>query len=242
MPNAEKRNPTDVKEMFGNVSKNYDKINRAMCFGLDTLWRKTLAKTALKECFGSSPIIADLACGSGDVAIELAKTDSSAQILASDFCPEMIEIARKKSNKENLSERIKFIQADCENLPFEDNKFNAITISFGFRNFQNRQKCLVEIYRILAPKGRLAILEVSRAGTIMEFAQKIFMSLIVPTIAVIFGGRRDDYKYLANTTMSYPYPAQVEKMFAYAGFENIKTRKFGCGLVAITTGTKKDAQ
>ncbi len=238
MPDFQKRDPEDVKKMFSKVSENYDKINRAMCFGLDILWRKKLAKLALAKT-SEYPNVIDLACGSGDVCIELAKTSSSAKIIGADFCTEMLQIAERKIKKAQLSERITFKQADCQNLPFADNSFNAVTISFGFRNFQNREKCLKEIARILCSGGTLAILEVSRTNTFMEFAQKIFMCSIVPIIASILGGEKQNYQYLANTTMSYPFPNEIEKMFADSGFEEIKTHKMGCGLIAITTGIKK---
>ncbi len=240
MPSAQKRDPDEVKEMFGAVAKNYDKINRAMCFGLDILWRKNLAKTAIGDKLASAPKVVDIACGSGDVCVEILKLDNTANVVGADFCPEMLTIAEEKTNKLQLSNRVKFLQADCENLPFESNSFDAATISFGFRNFQNRLKCLSEIARILKPDGRLAILEVSRTNAFMEFAQKIFMGTFVPTIATLLGGRKKDYTYLANTTMQYPRSKEVEQMFVEAGFENVKTKKFGCGLVAITTGTKKD--
>ncbi len=239
MPDFKQRNPDDVKNMFSEVSKNYDKINRAMCFGLDVLWRKKLAKIALSEKTDHTKKVIDLACGSGDVCLELAKADKSAEIVASDFCPEMLEIAKQKAIVANLDKRIIFQQADCQNMPFESNNFDVATISFGFRNFQNRQACLTEIARILKTGGRLAILEVSRANAFIEWAQKIFMCTIVPIIATIFGGNKESYKYLANTTMAYPYPKEIEKMFTDAGFENIKTRKLAFGLVAITTGIKK---
>ena len=238
MPDFQKREPEDVKNMFSKVSKNYDKITRAMCFGLDILWRKKLAKIALSNTSQKTKII-DIACGSGDVCIELAKSNLNAEIIGSDFCPEMLKIAEEKIAKANLNNRITFQQADCENLPFDDNSFDAITISFGFRNFQNREKCLNEITRILNLNGRLAILEVSRTNAIMEFAQRFFMCFFVPIIASILGGEKQSYKYLANTTMSYPYPKDVEKMLANAGLKEIKTYKMGCGLVAITTGVKK---
>ena len=230
MPDHTKREPKEVEKMFSGVAKNYDKINHAMCFGLDILWRKKLAKIALKDFKNTSANVIDLACGSGDVALELAKTDASTKITASDFCNEMLSIAEKKSHANGFSERIKFVSADCQNLPFTDNSFNAATISFGFRNFQNRNACLCEIARIL---------EVARANRFLEFAQKVFMSAIVPFIATLFGGEKSSYKYLANSTLAYPKQPEIEDMFAQAGFENVKTIRMGCGLVAITTGIKK---
>ena len=239
MPDFQQRNPEDVKNMFSEVSQNYDKINRAMCFGLDILWRKKLVKLALAKKSKAPKKIIDLACGSGDVCLELAKADKNANIVASDFCPEMLAIAKQKAVFAKLENRITFQQADCQKMPFENEDFDVATISFGFRNFQNRQECLTEIARILKNNGQLAILEVSRANAFMEWAQKIFMCTIVPIIATIFGGDKKSYQYLANTTMAYPYPKEVEKMFADAGFDNVKTHKLAFGLVAITTGVKK---
>lgn len=238
MPDFEKRDKADVQKMFSQTAAHYDTINRAMCFGLDVLWRRALAKTALADFRGNAPQVADLACGSGDVCAELARRDSSARILGIDLCPEMLEIAQRKIDKSKLSDRVKLMRADCENLPLADASFDAITISFGFRNFQNRERALAEIFRVLKPRGRLAVLEVSRAGKLSETAQKIFMTHVVPSIAAAFGGDIQNYKYLANTTLNYPFPSEITAMFAAAGFAQTTVKKFGCGLVAITTGIK----
>ena len=239
MPDSQKREPEDVKKMFSEVSKNYDKINRAMCFGLDARWRRALAKTALRGMEGKGAKIADLACGSGDVCVELARLAPRAEIVGADFCPEMLELAAKKAAAAGFGGRVKFTACDCQKTPFESGAFDAATIAFGFRNFQNRAAALAEISRILRRGGRLAMLEVSRAGKIMEPAQRIFMERVMPNIAALFGGKKDSYVYLAKTTLEYPRPREIEAMFAAAGFGEISTRKFGFGLVAITTGVKK---
>ena len=173
------------------------------------------------------------------MCLALARKCPSAEIVGIDFCPAMLQIAAQKIKRAGLESRVKFVEADCQNTPFEAGAFDAATIAFGFRNFQNRAACLSEISRVLKSGGRLAMLEVSRANAAMESAQRVFMSHIVPNIAALFGGERASYKYLANTTLTYPYPREVEAMFAAAGFHKITTRKFGCGLVAITSGVKK---
>lgn len=249
MADFEKRDPEEVKTMFAEVAKNYDKINRAMCFGLDVLWRNALADSALSQTPNAAETpqtartkkILDIACGSGDVALALAKKDASAEITAADFCPEMLEVARAKIARQpaQIAGRITTQRADCLALPFAPETFDAATISFGFRNFQNREKCLEQINTILKRGGKLAVLEVSRARGFFGAAQHFFMGRIVPDIAAVFGGNKADYEYLANTTLAYPLPEEVENMFRQAGFGNVETRKFGCGLVALTTGIKQ---
>ncbi|MBP3358214.1 MAG: bifunctional demethylmenaquinone methyltransferase/2-methoxy-6-polyprenyl-1,4-benzoquinol methylase UbiE [Opitutales bacterium] len=231
------REASSVKQMFSRVAPFYDFINRAMTFGLDIVWRKRLVR--LLELSNGDVRVIDIACGSGDVAIEIAKQNPNAKIVCSDFCVPMLEIAEAKFAKK-YPNRAEFKEADCEHLPFKNGLFDGATISFGFRNFRNRQKCLKEIARVLKTNGCLCILEVSRAEGFFRFAQKIFMGKIVPTIASVCGGVRADYEYLAKTTLEYPSPSEVEQMFVDAGFENVSTKKMAFGLVSITSGNKAD--
>lgn len=228
-----RRDPSEVKKMFSRVSAHYDAINRAMCGGLDILWRKKLVRQALKQKTSGNRIL-DIACGSGDVCRELLRQDTSCHVTGADFCAEMLVLAREKCP----SERAVFLEADCRNLPFEDDTFDAATISFGFRNFNDRPACLAEIARVLKSDAPLCVLEVARAGGVFESLQKIFMCRIVPTVALFFGGDKTDYQYLAKTTMNYPRGAEVEKMFRDAGFQNVRTIRLAFGMVAITSGVK----
>lgn len=223
--------------MFSRVAPKYDAINRAMCFGLDVLWRKALAKEAL---LGGGQKILDIACGSGDVALEIAKNskEKNIKISALDFCPEMLDIAKEKFLKKMPNADVEFIQSDCENMPFESETFHSATISFGFRNFKNRPACLREIARILKKDGKICILEVARSPKIIEQAQNFFMEKVVPNIAALFGGIKEDYVYLAQTTRLYPSQREIEKMLHDCGFKNAKTKKFGFGLVALTVAQK----
>lgn len=237
MADFQKRDPDEVRDMFSGVAKRYDAINCAMCMGLDRLWRRALARAAL-EGLGAEPRIADFACGSGDVCIELARACPTAKITGVDFCQQMLEIAAQKIAARRLAGRIELVEADCSSTPFEAESFDALTISFGFRNFHDRQKSLSEINRILKPGGRLCILEVSRANRFFEGAQHIFMGSVVPLIAQIFGGRRQDYQYLAKTTFAYPRPEEIRRMLSSAGFSKTRVRKFAFGLVALTISEK----
>jgi len=236
---AEKREPDAVKGMFARVAARYDIINRAMCFGLDVLWRRRLA-ASLGEFpdGGAGTKFADIACGSGDVALEILKRYPKANVVCADFCAPMLAEAEAKISKTPHCARAEFAEADCESLPFAAASFDGATISFGFRNFRDRKKCLTEIARVLKPNAVLAILEVSRAGAVMRPLQNFFMCTFVPLAAAALGGNRADYEYLARTTMQYPSNAEVLKMFADAGFKNGGVRKMGFGLVAITYGRK----
>lgn len=235
-----RRDPEDVKKLFARVSARYDAINRAMCGGLDVLWRGRLAKTAAalarENGGGGEKKYLDIACGSGDVCARLLGEDPDCRVVGADFCPEMLALAREKCGS-----RAEFAEADCRSLPFAENSFDAATISFGFRNFADRPACLREIARVLKTGAPLCVLEVARAeGPLFEAAQKFFMCSAVPLIARVFGGRREDYEYLAKTTMDYPRRAEVERMFANAGFGEIRTRAMAFGMVAIVSGKKRE--
>ncbi len=230
------REPDSVKAMFSRVAPFYDFINRAMTFGLDIIWRARLVRAlALPD---SKTKVVDIACGSGDVAIRIAQEYKNAEIVCSDFCMPMLEIAKAKFEK-NFPSRAEFVEADCANLPFESNTFDGATVSFGFRNFKDRNQCLAEIVRVLKSDSKLCILEVAKAEGFFGKAQKIFMGKVVPFLASMCGGNRADYEYLAKTTLEYPSRGEVEQMFKSAGFENVSTRPMGFGLVAITCGVKK---
>lgn len=227
------RKPENVKKMFSRVAAHYDVINRAMCGGLDVIWRKRLVNAAVSgaRADGEKKFL-DIACGSGDVCAEFLKRDASCRVTGVDFCREMLEIARKKC----AGERSEFVEADCQRLPFADGTFDAATISFGFRNFNDRPACLSETARVLKAGAPLCVLEVARAEGLFEPVQKFFMCSAVPKIAKLFGGESADYEYLAKTTMYYPKRTEVEKMFSDAGFKNVKTRPMAFGMVAITSG------
>ncbi len=236
LADASRREPDSVKAMFTRVAPFYDFINRAMTFGLDIIWRKRLVR-ALDLPEGETSVV-DIACGSGDVALEVAGRYPLSKLTCSDFCAPMLEIARTKFDKKFPS-RAEFVEADCVSLPFDSNAFDGATVSFGFRNFKDRQSCLLEIARVLKPNAKLCILEVAKANGIFRVSQKFFMGKFVPFLASLCGGNKADYVYLAKTTLEYPNAEEVESMFARAGFENISTRPMAFGLVAITSGRKK---
>ena len=236
-PDPAARKPDEVRQMFARVAPAYDKINRAMTFGLDAVWRRKLATLALRDSLPEQPVL-DLACGSGDVALEMFKLGANTCVTCSDLCPDMLELAQAKIAAAGFSDRAQFIQADACALPFPEGAFGACTISFGFRNFQDRPACLREIRRVLGRGASLYILEVSRASKIIAPVQNLFMEKFVPTCAGMLGGNKSDYAYLAKTTRSFPRPALLKKMLEDAGFSGICHRSLGFGMVALTSAKK----
>lgn len=237
-PNPKTRKPREVREMFARIAPGYDKINRAMTFGLDLLWRKSLARRAAAAAEGSALPVLDLACGSGDAALAVLKASPSAKIVCCDLCPEMLAEAERKIAAAGFKSRASFVLADAQNMPFAASSFCACAIAFGFRNFQNRKECLLEIRRVLADSAPLIILEVARAPKIIAPAQNFFMEKIMPRIASAFGGNIDDYKYLAKTTRDFPPQRKLESLVESCGFKDVKTRRFALGFTALTVSKK----
>ncbi|MFN9109365.1 MAG: ubiquinone/menaquinone biosynthesis methyltransferase, partial [Bacteroidota bacterium] len=146
-----------ITKMFDAISGNYDGLNRVISFGIDVKWRKKVLKLVDQK---KPKTVLDIATGTGDLALLMAKT-SAEKIIGLDISPGMLAIGKKKIEEKNLSRRIEMIVADSESMPFEDNSFDAITVAFGIRNFENLDKGLTEINRVLKPNGIFVILETS---------------------------------------------------------------------------------
>ena len=146
-PEAKKK---QVTHMFDGISKSYDLLNRIITLGIDVIWRKRVVRLLKKE---APDTILDIATGTGDLVLALAKLNAK-KIIGLDISPGMLEIGKKKVLAQNLTDRIKMQLGDSEALHYEDNSFAAVTVAFGVRNFENLDKGLLEIFRVLKPKGR----------------------------------------------------------------------------------------
>ena len=211
-----------VAKMFDTISKEYDGLNRVISFGIDIKWRKKVV-----EIIGKSypDKILDIATGTGDLAINLTKTKAS-KIIGLDISEGMLNVGRKKIEKLQLNNQIEMVFGDSENIPFENNYFDAITVAFGVRNFENLEKGLSEIYRVLKPTGTFVVLETSvPTKTPYKQGYKLYSTKILPTIGKLFSGNRAAYQYLNDSVIAFPEGAAFINIFEQVGFKQVIQKK-----------------
>lgn len=225
-----------VAQMFDTISNEYDGLNRVISFGIDIKWRKKVVAIIAKT---QPNRILDIATGTGDLAINLAQTKAE-EIIGLDISDGMLEVGRKKIAAKNLDNKIKMALGDSENLPFEDNSFDAITVAFGVRNFEDLEKGLSEIYRVLKPQGTFVILETS-VPTKTPFKQgyKFYTRYILPTIGKVFSKDRVAYSYLSESASVFPYGEALNNILKQIGFNNVKDLPQTFGVATIYTATKQ---
>jgi demethylmenaquinone methyltransferase/2-methoxy-6-polyprenyl-1,4-benzoquinol methylase len=221
-----------VEDMFSNIARRYDLLNHLLSFGFDFLWRKTAAKETLdKPC----NLILDVCTGTADMAIELCKVhNNGTSINGIDFSMELMNIGLKKTKKAYLNKRISFICGDAEKLPFKDKTFDAITITFGLRNIQDRFKALKEFYRVTKDEGIFVCLEFSQPVNKAFFKLYYFyLSNIVPFISKVVGSNPSAYIYLKNTILDFPSPEELCYLIEKAGWKNTIFKRLTGGIVTI---------
>lgn len=224
-----------VEQMFDNISENYDGLNRVISFGIDVKWRKKVIK--IVEATAPRSVL-DIATGTGDLAISLAKTNAS-EIIGLDISEGMLAVGRRKIAAKNLSEKIQMIQANSEDLPFEDNHFDAITVAFGVRNFENLELGLTEIFRTLKPGGVFVVLETS-VPTKFPYKQgyKFYSTTILPVIGKLFSKDKVAYSYLSESAASFPYGEKFNNILRKIGFSNVEDKPQTFGVATIYTASK----
>ncbi len=222
--------------MFDTISSDYDGLNRVISFGIDIKWRNKVV--ALVEQTKPKTIL-DIATGTGDLAITLAESTQAEKITGLDISPGMLNVGKEKVKKKGLENRIEMVLGDSEDMPFEDNTFDAITVAFGVRNFENLEKGLTEILRILKPGGIFSILETS-VPTKTPFKQGygIYTKYILPTIGRMFSKDRDAYNYLSESANVFPYGEELNNILRKIGFINVEDRPQTFGVATIYTSSK----
>ena len=226
-----------IQVMFGSIAPRYDFLNRLLSFGIDQRWRKKAVRL-IKYREGSR--ILDVATGTGDVALEIARsTPGSVKITGADFCREMVELGQAKIAASPYAGRIDFKVAPCEDLPFPDNTFDSITIAFGIRNVVDRKLGLAEMWRVLRPGGRIIILEFSTPRS--QFFKQIYyfyFRRLLPVIGGLFS-RYNAYKYLPDSVLEFPSHKEFSQMVADTGFRNIHIHPLTFGIATIYAGEKE---
>lgn len=224
-----------VEQMFDKISGNYDNLNRVISFGIDVKWRK---KVVALVAATNPEIVLDIATGTGDLAISLAKTNAK-NIVGLDISEGMLAEGRKKIARENLSEKITMVQADSEALPYENNSFDAITVAFGVRNFENLEKGLAEILRVLKPDGIFVVLETS-VPTKFPYKQgyKFYTSTLLPVIGKIFSKDKVAYSYLSKSAAAFPFGERFNNILRNIGFKSVEDKPQTFGVATIYTASK----
>lgn len=225
-----------VAQMFDTISGNYDGLNRVISFGIDIKWRKkVLALVSAKK----PNTILDIATGTGDLAILMASTNAE-KIIGLDISEGMLAVGRKKINEKNLSSKIDMVLGDSENLPFEDLTFDAITVAFGVRNFENLEKGLSEILRVLKPDGIFVILETSNP-TKFPYKQgyTFYTKYILPLIGKLFSKDNQAYGYLSESASVFPFGEALNNILRKVGFINVAALPQTFGVATIYSASKK---
>ena len=206
-----------VIQMFNTISGNYDGFNRVISWGADIKWRKFVV-SKVAEIHPTT--VLDVATGTADLAIALTAIPD-AKITGLDISEGMLSVGREKVEKKQLSHRITLQQGDSEQLPFPDASFEAVTVGFGVRNFEDLEKGLSEIYRVLKPQGRLVILETSIPEK-FPFRQgyHLYTNYIMPFIGKVFSKDKSAYKYLSNSAIHFPYGKKFQQILDKAGYKH----------------------
>jgi demethylmenaquinone methyltransferase / 2-methoxy-6-polyprenyl-1,4-benzoquinol methylase len=224
-----------VAKMFDNISHRYDFLNHFLSLGIDKLWRKK-AISYLKDL---KPVqILDVATGTGDFAIQ-ALSLNPAKVSGIDISEGMLEVGRKKIRARKLDHLIELRKGDSENIPFEQNKFDAVTVAFGVRNFENLEKGLGEIFRVLKPGGRLVVLEFSRPRAFpMKQLFSFYFKQILPKIGNAVSSDKAAYTYLPESVQAFPDGADFVRILNEIGFKDTKCKVLSFGISSIYIGTK----
>ncbi len=224
-----------VTQMFDTISGNYDGLNRVISLGIDIKWRKRVVK---RIAAGKPNSILDIATGTGDLAIAMVATGAE-RIVGLDISKGMLAVGKDKIAQRSLENTIEMVVGDSENLPFKDNSFDAITVAFGVRNFENLEKGLVEIYRVLRPKGTFAVLETSiPTKTPFKQGYRLYTKFVLPVVGKLFSKDRSAYKYLSESAAVFPYGEAFNNILSKIGFIAIEHEPQTVGVATIYVASK----
>ncbi|MBO7199392.1 MAG: bifunctional demethylmenaquinone methyltransferase/2-methoxy-6-polyprenyl-1,4-benzoquinol methylase UbiE [Alistipes sp.] len=235
--NEEQTKKEQVEEMFDNIAPSYDKLNHIISFNLDRIWRRRVMRIVRRA---KAVKIMDMATGTGDLAIAIAKCIDSAHILGVDLSEEMLAVARRKVQKLGLEERIKLEKGDAENLAMvEDGSIDAVTVAFGVRNFENLERGLSEIHRTLRVGGKFVVLELSvPKNRLIRWFYAQYSHRILPSIGAMISKDKQAYVYLPESIDEFPEPERFAEMLKGVGFKGVKRHKQSFGVAHIYEAVK----
>ena len=225
-----------VKEVFDSVATNYDLMNDLMSMGIHRLWKRfMLSQTGLK--MGMKAL--DVAGGTGDIAALLREqVGESGLVVMTDINPSMLKEGRSRLLDRGKLKNIQVIQCDAEQLPFDEDQFDCVTIAFGLRNVTVKENALKSMFRVLKPGGKLLILEFSKPNEMLSAVYDIYSFNILPTLGEWVANDRESYQYLAESIRVHPDQEKLEQMILSAGFDRAEYRNLTGGIVALHIGYK----
>jgi demethylmenaquinone methyltransferase/2-methoxy-6-polyprenyl-1,4-benzoquinol methylase len=222
------RDPEMVREMFGRVAHRYDLANHVLSLGVDFFWRARAARQVEKW---KAARVLDLATGSGDLALAIERHLPNAKIVAADFSPKMIQIARSKGVRETLI-------ADAMRLPFADQSFDCVTIAFGLRNIADWGAALREMSRVLVANGHVLVLDFSIPKSIFRAPYRFYLHHFLPRVAGLLTGEKDAYEYLAASIEEFPGGDEMLRLIQANGFIDADARPMTGGIVTMYTARR----
>jgi len=225
-----------VADMFNNISKTYDFLNHFLSLGIDIIWRKK----AIGELKNDHPkLILDVATGTGDFAFEALRMLKPEKIIGVDISRGMLDIAQQKIDARHLGDRFAVKLGDSEKLPFDDHEFDAVTVAYGVRNFENLELGLSNIRRVLKPGGKAVLLEFSKPKAFpVKQLYKFYFNYVTPAVGKIFSKDSRAYSYLPESVAAFPDGKQFTALMDKVGFKHTKCRPLAFGICSIYTGIK----
>jgi len=226
-----------IQAMFNAVAPRYDFLNRILSIGYDRYWRKVAVNQ-----FGniSNKTFLDVATGTADIALEIAKRHPSAlQVIGMDLSQSMLKLGSNKINENNLDKEIPLIPASAENIPLKDQIFDGAITAFGVRNFSDAQKGLLEMYRVLKPNGKIVVLEFSFPKyKLLKWLYRLYFEKILPITGRIISGHKTAYSYLPISVANFPQGEAFKELLENSGFKKVSLKTLTLGIVTLYTGIK----
>ena len=225
-----------VRGMFNDIAPTYDKLNHILSFEIDRLWRRRVVRILRRK--GAKRIL-DMATGTGDLAIDIARKISGSSIFAADFSSEMLAIARKKIEKQGLDERITLEECNVESIPLADESVDAATVAFGVRNFEHQKEALIELKRTIKPEGHLIVLEFSNPKcAFVRWVYKLYSHNILPAIGRAISRNNSAYQYLPDSIDKFATPESYMALLREVGFSKVSRRSQSLGIAQIYIAQK----
>ena len=232
--NTDQSKKTEVEDMFDNIAPKYDLLNHVLSMKIDVLWRNTLVKWMNKD---APKLVLDVATGTGDLAIAVQK-GTGAEVVGLDLSQQMLNVGIDKIKKINLDQKISMQKGDAENLPFEDNKFDAVSVAFGVRNFENLEKGLAELRRVVKENSSVYILEFSKVEGFLAPFYMFYFKNILPQIGKLVSKDNRAYTYLPDSVNAFPFGEKMKQILLDTGYSKVEYKKLSLGIATIYKAIK----